>query len=102
MTSALERRLRRLEQARGAPDDELIEIGLSDEGKALLRETLISFGKTPEKIEATVNTRQLLPRSCRLELSPAGRAQLEETLAMMQRRRPRPALSDIASGGLAG
>jgi hypothetical protein len=45
-------------------------------------------GKTPEEIDATVNKRQLLPRSCRLELSPAGRAQLEETVAMMQQRRP--------------
>ena len=47
MTRILERRLRRLEQARGAQDeDELVEV--------------------------------------RLELSPAGRAQLEETLAMMK------------------
>ena len=54
MTRILERRLRRLEQARGAQDDdELVEV-------------------------------------C-LELSPAGRAQLEETLAMMQQRRPQRA-----------
>ena len=59
MTRILERRLRRLEQARGAQDDE------------------------------------------RLELSPAGRAQLEETLAMMKQRRPQPAVSDVASGGSA-
>jgi hypothetical protein len=88
VTRILERRLRRLEQARGAQDDELVEVGLSDEGKVLLRETLTSFGKTPEEIEAAVNKRQLLPRSCRLELSPAGRAQLEETLTMMEQRRP--------------
>ena len=51
MTRILERRLRRLEQARGTQDDdELVEV--------------------------------------RLELSPAGRAQLEETLAMMDQRRP--------------
>ena len=44
MTSILERRLRRLEQARGAQDeDELVEVGLSDEGKTMLRETLISL-----------------------------------------------------------
>ena len=79
MTRILERRLRRLEQATGAPDDdELVEVGLSDEGKSMLRETLTSFGKTPEEIEATVNKRQPLPRSCGLELSPAGRAQLED------------------------
>ena len=91
MTSALERRLRRLEQARGAQDDELVEVELSDGAKTILRETLISFGRlTAEEIEATVNERQLRPRSCRLELSPAGRAQFEETLAMMQQRRPQP------------
>jgi hypothetical protein len=68
----------------------LVEVKLSDEAKTMLRETLTSFGKTPEEIEATVNKRQLLPRSCRLELSPAGRAQLEQTLAMMERLRPQP------------
>jgi hypothetical protein len=90
VTRIFERRLRRLEQATGAPDDdELVEVGLSDQGKTMLRETLISLGTmTLEEIEATVNKRQLLPRSCRLELSPAGRAQLEETLAMMEQRRP--------------
>jgi hypothetical protein len=89
VTRILERRIKRLEQARGAQDDVLVEVELSDEGKVLLRETLISLGTmTPEEIEATVNKRQLLPRSCRLELSPAGRAKLEETLAMMQQRRP--------------
>ena len=46
MTRILERRLRRLEHARGAQDDE------------------------------------------RLELSPAGRAYLEETLAMMKQHAP--------------
>ena len=61
MTRILERRLRRLEQARGTQDDD----------------------------------------ECPLELSPAGRAQLEETLAMMKQRRPQPAVSDIASGASA-
>ena len=90
MTSALERQLIRLEQATGAQDDdELVEFEFSKEAKDILRAALISLGTmTPEEIEATVNKQQLLPRSCRLELSPAGRAQLEETLAMMQQRRP--------------
>ena len=90
MTRILERRLRRLEQARGAQDDdELVEVGLSDEGKTILRAALITLGSmTPEEIEAAVTKRQLLPRSCRRELSPAGRAQLEGTLAMMKQRRP--------------
>jgi hypothetical protein len=83
VTRVLERRIKRLEQARGAQDDDLVEVELSE---TTLRETRTSFGKTPEEIEAAVNKRQLLPRSCRFELSPAGRAQLEETLATMQQR----------------
>ena len=80
MTSALERQLIRLEQARRArDDDELVEFEFSKEAKDILRAALISLGTmTPEEIEATVNKRQLLPRSCPLELSPAARAQFEE------------------------
>ena len=60
MSRAIARRISRLEQASGRRDgDELVENELSDEAKALLRETLTGLW-TPEQIEALVNERRLV------------------------------------------
>jgi division protein CdvB (Snf7/Vps24/ESCRT-III family) len=79
MSRAIARRIRRLEQATGSRDNnELVELELSDEAKALLRETLTELGFPPEEIEATVNERRLVPKSLLRPLSPAARAILDE------------------------
>jgi hypothetical protein len=79
MNRPLENRIRRLEQAAGDRDDELVEHEFSDRDKALLRDVLTGLWK-PEEIEAIVNERRLVPRSSLPVLSPEGRAQLEQTL----------------------
>ena len=81
MSRAIARRIRRLEQATGSRDDgELVELELSDKAKALLRETLTELMLPPEEIEATVNRRQLLPKSVVRPLSPEALAVLGERL----------------------
>jgi hypothetical protein len=86
MSSAIARRIRRLEQTpRSRGDDELIEVEFSEEGKAMLRDVLTGL-MTPEEIEATVNKRQLIPRSRQPRLSPAAQAMLEETLKRLTSR----------------
>jgi hypothetical protein len=81
MSKAIAHRIRRLEQAIGSRDgDELVEYEISDEGKALLRETLTGL-MTPEQIEATVNERRLVPKSLLRPMSPEARALLDERLA---------------------
>jgi hypothetical protein len=78
MGRALARRILRLEQAiAGREDDELVEHELSDESKALLREVLTGL-HSPEQIEATINKRQLVPKSLLRPLSPKARAILDE------------------------
>ena len=80
MSSAIARRIRRLEQATaGRQDDELVEHELSDESKALLRETLTGLW-TPEQIEAIVNEHRLVPKPLLGPLSPTARAFLDERL----------------------
>jgi DNA-binding PadR family transcriptional regulator len=81
ISRAIARRIKRLEQATGSRDhDELVEYEISDEGKALLRETLTELMFPPDEIEATVNRRQLLPKSLLRPLSPEMRAFLDERL----------------------
>jgi hypothetical protein len=80
MSSAIARRIRRLEQTpRRRNDDELIEVEFSEEGKALMRDVLTGL-LSPEEIEAAVNGRRSFPRSRQPRPSPEGRAMLEETL----------------------
>ena len=100
MSRAIARRIRRLEQATGSRDNnELVELELSDEAKALLRETLTGL-MTPEQIEATVNARRLVPKSCLRPLSPEARAILDETLERLMAGCPPP--SPCADAGPAG
>jgi hypothetical protein len=100
MTRAIARRIKRLEQAIGSrDDDELVEYELSDEAKDLLRETLTGL-MTPEQIEATVNARRLVPKSCLRPLSPEARAILDETLERLMAGCPPP--SPCADAGPAG
>ena len=74
----LERRLARLEAAQGNATD-LVECELSEEGKALLRETWAGL-HSPEEIERIVSRKVVGPRG---ELSPAAREQLEEVIAAL-------------------
>jgi hypothetical protein len=73
----LERRLARLEAALGNADD-LVECELSEEGKALLRETWASL-YSPEEIERIVSRKVLGPQ----RLSRAAQEQLEEVIAAL-------------------
>jgi hypothetical protein len=74
----LERQLGRLEGVQGNAD-RLIECGLSQDGKALLRDTLAGLHSS-EEIERIVSAKGLTPRR---ELSPDGREQLEEVVAAL-------------------
>lgn len=96
MSRAIARRIRRLEQATGSRDNnELVELELSDEAKALLRETLTGL-RTPEQIEAIVNERRLVPKSLLRPLSPAARAILDKTLESLRAGCPQPSPSPAA------
>jgi hypothetical protein len=64
-------------------DERLVEYEFSDEGKTILRQSLTGC-MTPQEIEATVNKRQLLPRSFPRSLSQAARDQLEQVLAELK------------------
>ena len=76
MNSTLERRLSRLEQAAGTRPEELVECGLDDEAKGILRAALSSMGHlTPEEIEARVNQRYRAPCPHVASLSPVEREQ---------------------------
>jgi hypothetical protein len=101
MSKAIARRIKRLEQAISSrDDDELVEYELSDEAKVLLRENLTELMFPPEEIEAIVNRRQLLPKSCLRPLSPAARAILDETLERLMAGCASP--SPCADAGAAG
>jgi len=80
MSSTLERRISRLEQAAGGRDDELVEYELSDEAKDLLRAALRGLWK-PEEIETIVSERRLVPRSCLRPPSAGAGAHLEQALS---------------------
>lgn len=80
MSSTLERRIGRLEQAAGGRDDELVEYELSDEAKDLLRAALTGLWHS-EQIEAIVSERRLVPRSCLRPPSAGARAHLEQVLS---------------------
>jgi hypothetical protein len=64
---------------------ELVEYEISDEGKALLRETLTGL-MMPEQIEATVNGRRLVPKSLLGPMSPEVRAILDEMMESLRAR----------------
>jgi Trp operon repressor len=88
MSSAIGRRIRRLEQATGnRGDDELIECELSDKAKTVMRDVLTGL-MTPDEIEATVKRRQLVARSLQRGLSPEAQAMLAETLKSLRRECP--------------
>jgi len=80
MKTTLERRIKRLEQAAGSPDDdELVEHEFSDEGKDLLRAVLTGL-TPPEELEVMLNQRRLVPRSRLRPISPEAKAHLEDVL----------------------
>jgi hypothetical protein len=75
MSSVLERRLSRLEQAVGSRLDELIECEMSDEAKDILRTVYDAMGMAPGVIEVRVNQRYLTPCDHVADLSPVERQQ---------------------------
>jgi hypothetical protein len=75
MSSVLERRLCRLEQAVGSGPDELIECEMSDEAKDILRTVYDAMGMARGEIEARVNQRYLTPCDHVADLSPVERQQ---------------------------
>jgi hypothetical protein len=80
MTSTIERRLARLEQASAPPCSDWIEREWSDEAKALMRETLAGL-TAPEEIEAVVSRGYVGPP---IHLSPAAKAQMAQVLAELR------------------
>jgi hypothetical protein len=76
MSSVLERRLSRLEQAVGSRPDELMECGeISDQAKDILRTVYDAMCMAPKEIEARVNQRCLTPCDQVADLSPVEREQ---------------------------
>jgi hypothetical protein len=74
MSSVLERRLSRLEQAARSSPDERMDCEVSDEAKDILRTVYDAMGMTLEEIEARVNQRYLTPCDHVADLSPVARA----------------------------
>jgi hypothetical protein len=75
MSSVLERRLSRLEQAARSSADEAIECEMSDESKDILRTVYNAMGMAPREIEARVNQRYSTPCDHVADLSPVEREQ---------------------------
>jgi hypothetical protein len=75
MSSVLERRLSRLEQAARSSPDERMDCEVSDEAKDILRTVYDAMGMTLEEIEARVNQRYLTPCDHVADLSPVEREQ---------------------------
>jgi hypothetical protein len=86
MSSAIANRVSRLEKAVGSPDDELVEVKLSDGLKDCLRGVMRTLGTmSPDEIEARVNERRLVPKSLLRPLSPEASAVFEQArLAILE------------------